>query len=652
MRTLPTLILLTSLSLTPLGLAAAQINPQSSPQPVKAGVAALPTPDGALLRWFLPGDVIPSGGFLLQVTGAAGARSVAVASPQPFTAALGLTRDEYNAVTAIYAPPITDESNRVQRAIFSLNVVARPAYARALGILTTLTGLPPGPHTVTVYAVNGKSQTRVGSATFRTGSTSPVPAPSALKVGAVPAAARLTWAAPAGAESSLVVAYNVYRAPATGPFARLEPAPFFRTQGAGGDVFSDAAIQPGVPYRYQVTSVDLFGRESLPTAPVTLPVRAALPLISPELTRATPGNRAVTLEWTPNPDPRIRTLLVLRGITPESLTVIARLGPTASTYVDKDVQGGVPYLYALAAADETGRVGGRGTLTGATGQNLTPPAAPSGLTVTPGERALTLTWAANSETDLRGYRVYRSEGEQSTAQEILLTGLPITATTYLDAIPQGVQARYHYRVVAVNTTQIESAPSVTVTAALLDTTPPPPPVLAAVIAGPTSLTLNWIQAEVPDLTGFEVIRTTDKAPETVLTTLSAAIRTYEDTSAVPGVPYSYSLRSLDRAGNRSQPAVPIRAALPAPAGSTLPTGLRATLLPEKAGVQLRWTTGPSPARYVVYRLSGTLPLQVSDLLSGQSFTDPQGQADSQYVIRAVSSSGELSEPTPTLHVNP
>ncbi|SMB97509.1 fibronectin type III domain-containing protein [Deinococcus hopiensis] len=643
MRTLPSLIL----ALT-LGLAVAQ-TPPTNPEPAKAGVAALPTPDGALLRWFLPGDVIPGGGFLVQVTGPAGVRSVPVASPQPFTAALGLTRGEYDAVTAIYTPPISDEGNKVQRAIFNLNVVARPAYARALGILTALTDLPPGTYTATVYAVSGGRQTRVGGTTFRTGPTPPVPVPSAVKAGSG-LAARLTWAAPVGADTGLVVAYNVYRASATGPFTRLEPAPFFRTQGSGGDVFSDPAVRPGASYRYRVTSVDLFGRESAPTAPVTLVTRA--PLSAPEISRASSGNRTVTLDWTPGSDPRIRTQMVLRGTTPDNLSVVARLAPTVGRYLDAGVEGGVPYLYALAVVDETGQVGPRGSLTSAVGQNLTPPAAPGGLTITPGERALILNWAANPEGDLRGYRVYRAEDDQPVTQELLLTGLPITATTYSDAIAPGVQTRYRYRVVAVNTTQVDSAPSVSVAATLLDRTPPPSPILAPVAVGPTGLTLNWSQAEVPDLAGFEVTRTAVNTSETVLATPGASVRTYADTSATRGVAYTYSLRSLDRAGNRSQAAAPVTAALPALAGGTLPINLRATLLPEKAGVQLRWDRGPSAAQYVVYRLAGTQPLQVSDLLSELAFTDPQGQADSQYVLRAVSRSGELSEPSPIIRVAP
>ncbi|WP_407571943.1 fibronectin type III domain-containing protein [Deinococcus altitudinis] len=626
---------------------------QSSTPSDKTGLAALPTPDGALLRWFLPGDVVPSGGFLVQIAGGS-SLTVPVASPQPFTPALGISREEYDAVKAVYTAPLTDD-NRLQRAIFNLNVVARTGYAKALGIQITLKDLKPGAYAATVYAVNGGNQTRVGSAAFTTGPTPAVPAPAALKATGGTTGAQLTWTPP-NTPGNLVVAYNVYRAGTSGPFTRLDPAPFFRTEAKGGDVFKDTALKAGQTGRYQVTSVDLFGRESAPSPAIT--VTAQTMPVSPEITRASPGNRTVTLDWIPSTDARVTAVQVLRGTTPENLARIATVTSPARSYVDSTVQGGVAYLYALAAVDSQGVVSGRSTLTGGTGQNLTPPAAPSGLKVTPGESALALAWTANPERDLRGYLVYRSEGTQAAASELLLTGLPITALSYTDSIPKGVQTRYHYRVVAVNTTQVASVPSAAVTAALLDTTPPPAPVLAAVLpsTGTAGLTLTWTQAEVPDLAGFEVTRVAEGAtlPPTVLNPapLNAAARTYTDASAAPGVIYAYSLRSLDRTGNRSQPAAPVVAALPGQVGGTLPTALTATLLPEHAGVRLRWAAGSSAAQYVVYRLAGTQPLQVSDLLSEQTFTDPQGQADSQYLLRAVSGSGELSAPTPVLRVTP
>jgi hypothetical protein len=77
------------------------------------------------------------------------------------------------------------------------------------------------------------------------------------------------------------------------------------------------------------------------------------------------------------------------------------------------------------------------------------PAVPSGLAATPGTSQVGLSWTANTEADLAGYKVYRDGSA--------LTALPITATTYTDlALAAG---SYAYQVSAVDTSGNESAAS-------------------------------------------------------------------------------------------------------------------------------------------------------------------------------------------------
>ncbi len=89
-------------------------------------------------------------------------------------------------------------------------------------------------------------------------------------------------------------------------------------------------------------------------------------------------------------------------------------------------------------------------------KKLTPPEAPTGLTVVPGVGRIFLTWNENKERDLAGYLVHRSE--KSGRDYERLTDKPLTRTTYSD---ETVKPRitYYYVVTAVDKYGNESKPS-------------------------------------------------------------------------------------------------------------------------------------------------------------------------------------------------
>ena len=93
------------------------------------------------------------------------------------------------------------------------------------------------------------------------------------------------------------------------------------------------------------------------------------------------------------------------------------------------------------------------------GPDVTPPAAPTSLMATPGNRQVSLDWADNSEPDLAGYRVYRLNGGNWS-----LVGSPVASTFTDTGLVNGTA--YTYRVTAVDTASPpnESAPSSQVTA--------------------------------------------------------------------------------------------------------------------------------------------------------------------------------------------
>jgi hypothetical protein len=121
------------------------------------------------------------------------------------------------------------------------------------------------------------------------------------------------------------------------------------------------------------------------------------------------------------------------------------------------------------------------------------PAAPQGVTATPGDGVVQLGWSGGPDVDLAGYRVYRSDkpltgfAELGVTEELSFrdTGVPNFRTV-------------HYRVTAVDIAGNESAPSETVTAMAI---PPGPTIVRGEIPGET----RWYRAASPYVLAEEVV---------------------------------------------------------------------------------------------------------------------------------------------------
>jgi fibronectin type 3 domain-containing protein len=90
----------------------------------------------------------------------------------------------------------------------------------------------------------------------------------------------------------------------------------------------------------------------------------------------------------------------------------------------------------------------------------------------------TLTWNANTEADLAGYKIYRSIG---TGPMTLLASVG-KVTTYVDDPLPNIDGDVGYAVTAVDTAGLESFKSATVTKAVNTVPPQAPTGLAVVIA--------------------------------------------------------------------------------------------------------------------------------------------------------------------------
>ncbi|HEY6327982.1 MAG TPA: hypothetical protein VI756_01505 [Blastocatellia bacterium] len=90
------------------------------------------------------------------------------------------------------------------------------------------------------------------------------------------------------------------------------------------------------------------------------------------------------------------------------------------------------------------------------------PSRPDNLSIASANKVISLFWPANTEHDVAGYNVYRSDRPAAQAGDwIKLTARPSPATTYHDETAT-IGLRYYYRITAVDKFDNESEPSAVV----------------------------------------------------------------------------------------------------------------------------------------------------------------------------------------------
>jgi hypothetical protein len=160
-------------------------------------------------------------------------------------------------------------------------------------------------------------------------------------------------------------------------------------------------------------------------------------------------------------DAATRDLAQAKWISPLILLAPA----TQNSYRDTSFDFGKTYLYAVRSviiAENNPLESGDSIATVVTPRDIFPPAAPQDLVAavlpgaSPGSLQVDLSWSINLETDLAGYRVYRSE-QQGTRGQLLTPDLLPTPAFRDASVEPG--HHYWYSVTAVDRAGNESSPS-------------------------------------------------------------------------------------------------------------------------------------------------------------------------------------------------
>ncbi|MGY1764193.1 fibronectin type III domain-containing protein [Geodermatophilus sp. SYSU D00779] len=371
--------------------------------------------------------------------------------------------------------------------------------------------------------------------------------------------------------------------------------------------WTDTGLVNDRTYAYTVQTHDTSGNWSVPSAPAVGATPTDLtPPAAPTGLVGDRGDGRAGLSWTANTEPDLASYRVLR----DGVEVAA---VTGTTYLDPGLTNDRTYTYTLVAVDGHGNRSPASAAVQVTPTDLTPPAAPTGLTAVRGDGRVTLAWAANAEPDLASYRVLRDGVEVAT----------VTGTTYTDA---GLvnDTTYRYTLAAVDTHGNRSVSSAAATATPHELDAPAPPTGVAATAGDRRVDLSWTANTETDLGSYRVLR--DGA---VLATVTGATG-YTDTAVVNETTYAYAVVAVDTHDNASVPSDTVRATPADRVAPARPTGFTATR--GDGRVDLSWTanTETDVAGYRLLRDGAVLTT-----VTGTAHTDTAVVNDTTYAYALV-----------------
>ena len=172
---------------------------------------------------------------------------------------------------------------------------------------------------------------------------------------------------------------------------------------------------------------------------------------------------------------------------------------------------------------------------------------------------VTITWDKNKESDLAGYRIYRSNFIDKEFEQITVD--PVKETLFTDSIEiKTLTKNIYYKAVAVDGHFNPSPFSVAVKLERPDVIPPAAPQVESVDSEDKGIRVKWMSSVSDDVMQYVLYRKASKENGWMpifKTRASDSITTFLDSLSTPGELYAYTLVAIDRSGLESPPCRPL-----------------------------------------------------------------------------------------------
>ncbi|MFZ6011686.1 MAG: fibronectin type III domain-containing protein [Bacteroidota bacterium] len=266
---------------------------------------------------------------------------------------------------------------------------------------------------------------------------------------------------------------------------------------------------------------------------------------------------------------------------------------------------------------------------------------------------VSLSWKANTEADLLGYRVFRSNFRNSEFSQI--TTDPVSFPEFKDTVDVNtLSSKIFYKIVAVDIRFNPSIYSTVLEVEKPDLIPPVPPVIKSVRAGTRGIELIWARSSSEDLAAYEIYRKNASTEWKLLKALTLKDSAYVDNSDDLNQKWEYRLKAIDKKGLSS-----FSASVTARGRSILRPGvknLKSEVDRTNKSIRIRWSTEDTDiTKYLIYRAQGNdgITLYRSIGATEKAFTDQNLEFNKQYTyrIKTVFANGSESSFSEEIKVN-
>ena len=302
-----------------------------------------------------------------------------------------------------------------------------------------------------------------------------------------------------------------------------------------------------------------------------------------------------------------------------------------TTFTDAEIDGdGKDYLYSISVYDDLGETSLSAALPVTSKPGLLPPSNVKGISNL--ARKARITWDLNTDPDVKGYSIFRSE--YTADQEFTLTRIgeikDPKATSYEDLTGLKDNTQYYYSVASLN--RFDSSGEVS--KPVLITTKTPPPALQNITARiqNNAVEIAWTlpsQANLQDIEKVVIERQWVNASDSdfeLIAETSPVESKYTDTKLIAGAIAKYRLSLVDKTSLSSATSST------QPLNMDVPLELMVTQQGMLRKIGLQWRNAQSPAKIKVLRAKVGEAFSLSEELNQQTenaYTIQSGLIDDQ-----------------------